>query len=237
MRSAVSRAAVAVYVCLTAQAVSMGALAVFEEVRGRRLAHQIAAFGGDPHAPGARQVVGAVTVFAIVMMAVAATTAAAAVAYVVWSRRLRQAPHGQYSGSGLGLAAAWLVPGVNLVVPPLLVDRAWRELAGERPARDARSRARWLVLLTCWWLSWLVALFLVFVRPAHSGRDLTGVGLTDLAATVVAAILCAATVRELTALSEAPHRQAPHRPVVGPELPELACQSRRWSSRGGPMSE
>ncbi|WP_370028550.1 DUF4328 domain-containing protein [Planotetraspora sp. GP83] len=230
-----SRAAVAVYACLAVQAVTMASLAVFEEVRGRRLAHQIAAFGGDPHAPGARQVVGAVTVFAIVMMAVAATTTAAAVAYLVWSRRVRQAPqsgYSGYSGSGLGLVAAWLLPGVNLVVPPLLVDRAWRELAGERPARDARSRARWLVLLTCWWLSWLAALFLVFVRPAHSGRDLTGVGLTDLAATIVAAILCAATVRELTAL-----REAPHRPVVGPELPELACQSRRWSSRGGPMSE
>jgi hypothetical protein len=286
--SPVSRAASGVYAWLTLQVVAMAALVVFEEARGHRLAQQIAAFGGNPEAPGARQVAGAVTVFAILMMALTIATIAAGAAYLTWLRRALP------GASRLGLVAAWLVPVVNLVAPLVLADRAWRDAgesgasrdgggrtgitwseAGRRPAGAGQDgRARWLLLGACWWASWLVALFLVFVRPGHAG--LTGAGLPQLGATIVAAILCAATVREITVLGQTRHsprardHQFPelrerrlqarppahhssyvlssssasssaepvvrdrHRPGAGPELPELACQSRRWGSAGWP---
>ena len=48
------KAASAVYVTLAAQVLSLGALVLFEQVRGRRLATQLAAFGGVPQAPTPR---------------------------------------------------------------------------------------------------------------------------------------------------------------------------------------
>lgn len=270
-RSGVSRSAAGVYVGLAAQVVAMAALAVFEETRGRGLAAQIAVFGGDPDAPGAHRVVGAVSVFAILIMAVLTTTAMAAAAYLTWLRRV------QPRIPALTLAAVWLLPGINLVMPPILTDLAWRQAVRHNAPGYGAQRPRWLVLVGCWWLSWLAALGLVFARPTQPGRDLTGVGLPTLAAIVVAAILCAATVREISALygggeggrhqarrsrrqhvEQRPERQTPenaerpyrprplahrfgysrrplrdgHRADVGPELPELACQSRRWGSSG-----
>jgi hypothetical protein len=290
--STVSRAAAGVYAWLTLQVVAMAALVVFEEARGHRLAQQIAAFGGNPEAPGARQVAGAVTVFAILMMALTIATLAAGAAYLTWLRRALP------GASRLGLLAAWLVPPVNLVAPLVLAHRAWRDAGESGASRNSASRngggrngiiwseagqrsgglgqenrARWLLLGACWWASWLVALFLVFVRPGHAG--LTGAGLPQLGATIVAAILCAATVREITVLGETRHspgtrdhqefhdlrerrlqaRPPAHRssyvlssgsgsaepasrdrhpPGAGPELPEPACQSRRWGSAGWP---
>lgn len=317
-----SRAAAGVYAGLAAQAVSVAALAVFEETRGRRLAAQLAAFSGDPDAPEAARLVGAASFFAVLIIAAAAATALAGSAYLSWFRRVRPGVPTP------ALAAVWLLPGVNLVMPPILADLAWRDAVRTTGRRAARGRGvqrpRWLLLLGCWWLSWLGALGLVFAGPTQPGADLTGIGLPALAAVVVAAILCAATVRELTCLHEdhddrkkresrknhegredgragvgthqigagrdggiggsgegrTTTRQAspaqdrgdagapgPARPPAhhssyrravrtghraegaGPELPELACQSRRWGSSGwrrnrpsrtpeaGPMSE
>ncbi len=251
MRSAsseVSRSAVAVYASLGAQVASMAALVVFEHVRGRRLIREIAAFGGDPHDPAAREVVGAVTVFALLMLLLAAATLTCAVAYLSWLRRVRPASSGVYA---LG---AWLVPGVNLVAPPIIADRAWREAAHGRG-----DRSRWLPLLIGWWLSWLALIWLVLVRlPRTRGpADLTGVGLLEVVTAAVAAALCAATVHRITGFrrlrTSAGRAEAERhrlRARVAPELPELACQSRRWGSPGwarkaaasrtpgvGPMSE
>ncbi|MEW9530120.1 hypothetical protein [Microbispora sp. NPDC049125] len=289
--SAVDRAAVGVYAGLAAQVASMAALTVFEEARGGRLAGQIAAFGGDPGSPAARHVAGAATVFAVLVLLVAATTAATGLTYLTWLRRVRPGVPGP------ALAAAWLVPGVNLVMPPVLADHAWRDAAPASPAvragglragggavrfgggagqlgggavsasgpgreagppghAAAPGRVRWLVLLTCWWLSSLAALFLVLAGPSRPGAGLTGIGLPELAATAIAALLCAATVREITVLDASgpagiPARRSTvrpaasgsgrlravrhrHQPAVGPELPELACQIRRGGSPGRP---
>ncbi len=229
MRSAsseVSRSAVAVYASLGAQVAAMAALVVFEHVRGRRLSREIAAIGGDPHNPAAREMVGAVTVFAVLMLLLAGATVTAAVAYLSWLRRVRPA------SSGLYAIGAWLVPGVNLVAPPIIADQAWREAA-----RGRGNRSRWLPLLVGWWVSWLALIWLVLVRlPRTRGpADLTGVGLLELVTAAVAAALCAATVHRITgfrglrAVAASRHRP---RVRVGPELPELACQSRRWGSAG-----
>lgn len=272
--SGVSRSAAGVYAGLATQVVAMTALVVFEETRGRGLAARIATFGGDPDAPGAHQVMGAVSIFAILIIAALTATALAVAAYLTWLRRVQ--PH----TPALALTAAVLLPGVNLVMPPILADLAWRKAVRHNGPEFASAhgarRPRWLMLVGCWWLSWLAALGLVFARPTQPGRDLTGVDLPALAAIVVAAILCAATVREISRLHEedgeggrpqaprsrqrgaAPHRErltreSPERPRgprplahrfgyhrrtlrdghrVGPELPELACQSRRWGSAG-----
>lgn len=301
--SAVSRAAAGVYAALAAQVVSVAALAVFEESRGNRLASQIAAFGGDPASPAARAVSGAATTFAVLVLALLTATVTAALAYLSWLRQVRPAT------PPVALAAACLVPGVNLVVPLFLTDLAWREAPAKprgRPAGRTRrangsgtaggaagpaERTRWLVLLACWGVSWLAALGLVFAGPAREG--LTGLGTPQAAAAAVAALLCASAVREVTArhtgaghgrparpairpqvhLSSAgtpahdhaldqaldqaerpsgrPVAAAPaaraaragradggedHRPGDGPELPELACQSRRWGSPEWPRN-
>ncbi|MGW2156087.1 DUF4328 domain-containing protein [Nonomuraea sp. NPDC001699] len=188
-----TKAASAVYVTLTAQVLSLGALVVFERSSGRHLAVQLAAFGGRPHGAQAEAVVGAVTMFAVLMMLVAGTSVAAAAAYVTWLVRARQVKD-RSSPTG-PVAAAWLIPVVNLVAPALLVDDVW-----QRAKPPAGRRGRWLALLTAWWLSWLAMLTLITVRlPLESSSDgLTGVGLLELAGAVTAALLCAATVREVT---------------------------------------
>lgn len=332
--SPVSRAAAGVYACLAAQVVSLTALAVFEQARGRRLAAQIAAFGGDPASPAARAVSGAATAFAVLVLVLLTATVAAAFAYLSWLRLVRPGTPPAV------LAAACLVPGINLVMPPILADLAWRETPApgrggpgrarratgddDHPAYGRRAasqpgatgvagttgvsgltgatrvsgltgdgpddRLRWRATLACWWLSWLAALGLVFAGPARDG--LTGLGLPQVAAVTVAAILCAAAVREVTdrhagvadrgrdrqGATRSPVRltqtgapggtiatadrpvpglmgslmdsaaegagarrargdgAARQRPGGGPELPELACQSRRWGSPGGPGS-
>ncbi|GAA0391436.1 hypothetical protein Acor_18580 [Acrocarpospora corrugata] len=183
MRS-LRRAAAGVYASLGAQVTATSALVLFEELRGHRLAREIASFGGDPDAPGAREVVGAVTVFAVLMMLVVTTTLIAGVTYLVWLRRARP------FSSSTSVLAAWLLPGVNLIVPPLLADWAWQET-------DRQGRTRWLTLLTTWWLSWLTVLWVLLVHlPDATG--LTGLGVPELAVIAFAALLCAGTVREIT---------------------------------------
>ncbi|WP_245765494.1 DUF4328 domain-containing protein [Nonomuraea jiangxiensis] len=194
----IRRAASAVYVTLAAQVLSLGALVIFEHSRGRRLAAQLAEFGGRPQGAEAEAVVGAVTTFAVLMMLVTGTSIAVAVAYVTWLVRARRA-NDRSAASG-PVAAAWLIPFVNLVAPAVLVDEVWR---GTRP--PAGQRARWIGLLAGWWLSWLTMVALVTIRlPLDaSAAGLTGVGLPELACASVAALLCGATVRELTRLQRA----------------------------------
>ncbi|WP_113703301.1 DUF4328 domain-containing protein, partial [Nonomuraea lactucae] len=188
-----TKAASAVYVTLTAQVLSLGALVIFELTRGHRLAAQLAAFGGRPQGADAEAVVGAVTVFAVLIMLVAGTTIAAAAAYTTWLVRARQA--NDRAAPSRPVITAWLVPGVNLVAPAVLVDGVWR---GARPPFD--RRARWLALLATWWVSWLVMLALVTVRLPLDGSagGLTGAGVPELVAFAVSALLCGATVRTVT---------------------------------------
>lgn len=189
-----TRAASVVYVTLAAQVLSLGALVIFEHSRGRRLATQLAAFGGRPHGADADAVVGAVTVFAVLMMLVAGTAMAAAAAYVTWLVRARQA--NDRSAPAGPVAAAWLIPGVNLIAPLLLVDEVW---LGAGPPPDRRPR--WLALLAAWWLTWLATLALVTTRlPLGSSAGLTGIGLPELTCATVSALLCAATVRDITGI-------------------------------------
>ncbi|MEU7002474.1 DUF4328 domain-containing protein [Nonomuraea sp. NPDC046570] len=198
-------ATAAVYLTLAAQLAAMTALVLFEEVRGRRLAAEIASLGGDPRSPGAEALVGAVTLFAVLMMLLVGTTVAASAAYLTWLVRVRQA--NSRTATAAPVAAGWLIPGVNLIAPALLVDEVWR---GAQPPLDRRHR--WLALLGAWWLSWLTALSLVVVRlPLDAGAgELTGLSGVELAATTVAALLCALTVREITRIQTAPSRQRFH---------------------------
>ncbi|UBU11246.1 DUF4328 domain-containing protein [Nonomuraea gerenzanensis] len=216
-----TRAASAVYLTLTAQILSLGALVSFELSRGRRLAAELAAFGGRPQGADAEAVVGAVTMFAVLMMLVAGTTIAAAAAYVTWLVRARQA--NDRSAATAPVAAAWLVPGVNLVAPAVLVDEVWR---GTRP--PAGRRGRWLALLAGWWAAWLATIALVTIRlPLDaSAGDLTGVGVPELACASVAALLCACTVRELTRLQRAARSARPAEAgtvhTFSPQAPQAA---------------
>ncbi|GGO78224.1 DUF4328 domain-containing protein [Nonomuraea cavernae] len=213
-----TKAASAVYVTLVAQVLSLGSLVIFEAVRGRRLAAQLAAFGGRPHGADAEAVVGAVTVFAVLVMLVAGTTVAAAIAYLTWLVRARQV--NDLSAPSRPVLTAWLVPGLNLVAPPVFVDEVWR---GSHPQID--RRVRWLALLGAWWVSWLATLVLVGSRLFESSPgDLTGIGVPELACLSLAALLCAATVRKITDIQRHPAPLAavqPVRPLV-PPAPESA---------------
>lgn len=208
-----TRAASTVYVTLAAQVVSLSALVVFELVRGRRLAAQLTAFGGRPQGAEADAVVGAVTIFAVLMLLAVGATVAAAAAYVTWLVRARQT-NDRSAASG-PVAAAWLIPGVNLVAPFKLVDEVWR---GAKPPSD--RRARWLALLAAWWVSWLatLALFTIRLPLDTTAGDLTGIGLPELAASAVSALLCAATVRGITRAQLAAYGGRRARRAVTPSL-------------------
>ncbi|WP_245690775.1 DUF4328 domain-containing protein [Sinosporangium album] len=177
---------------------SLTALVVFEQVRGRELAQQINALGGDLRSAPAQTLLGAMTVFAVLMLAVAVTTLGAMATYLTWLVRARQANNPLAPAAGATIAA-WAVPMVNLVAPPVLLDRVWR---GARPSQD--RRARWLVLVAAWWMTLLAALTLTFVRlpllPASGSIGLTGLGPVEVAVTALAALLCAVTVREVTGI-------------------------------------
>ncbi|WP_308250929.1 DUF4328 domain-containing protein [Nonomuraea rhizosphaerae] len=189
---------------------SLAALVVFEHGRGHSLATQLASFGGRPRGADADAVVGAVTVFAVLIMLVAVTTVAAAAAYLTWLVRARQA--NSRSASPSPVAWAWLLPGVNLVAPVLLVDEVWR---GSRPPLDRRPR--WLALLGAWWLAWLTTLALVTVRLSldSSAGDLTGIGLPELLSASVAALLCACTVRDVTRIQRSTYGARPRARLTG----------------------
>ncbi|MFB9530461.1 DUF4328 domain-containing protein [Nonomuraea roseola] len=188
----------------------MTALVAFEEIRGRRLAAEIVIMGGDPRAPGAEAVVGAVTLFAVLMLAAVTTTFAAGAAYLTWLVRARRA--NKAANPSGPVLAAWLLPGINLIAPVMLVDEVWR---GARPPFDRRGR--WLALVGAWWLSWLTAVALVAIRlPLRdSTGDLTGLSGLELGAAAVAALLCACTVREITRIQTAPARL----PRLTPAIP------------------
>ncbi|WP_326824602.1 DUF4328 domain-containing protein [Streptosporangium sp. NBC_01756] len=212
-----------VYLTLSGQVAAAAALTVFEQARGRRLAREISTLGGDPHAPGAQAVVGAVTLFAVLIMLVAVTTAAAVAAYLTWLVQARQ--HADPRVRTAPALAAWLVPGVNLVAPPLLMYRLWW---ASRPPADRHGR--WVALLAAWWLSWLAALVLVPVRLSLDSvpgeASLTGLGLLELAAVAVSALLCAATVRQITRIQTAgtryprPAQEDPVTPWADPAAPQ-----------------
>ncbi|MEV4248709.1 DUF4328 domain-containing protein [Streptosporangium canum] len=184
---------------LTTQVAATAALVVFEQARGRRLVREISALGGDPHAPGAQAVVGAVSVFAILIMLVTATTVAAAAAYLTWLVQARQ--NASPGAQTAPVLAAWSVPGVNLVAPPVLVYRLWW---GSRPPADRHGR--WVALLAAWWLSWLAVLARL---TAVGDTDLTGLGPAELTVVALCALLCAATVRQITRIQTAGARPRP----------------------------
>ncbi|MEU9831007.1 DUF4328 domain-containing protein [Streptosporangium sp. NPDC048047] len=188
------RPAMVVYVLLAAQVLAVACLTAFEETRGRWLARRLATLGGDHHAPAAQAVAGAASAFALLLILVVATTVAAAVAYLSWLVRARQSVAPSRSPVAPVLAA-WFVPVVNLVAPPLMLHRLWRD---SRPAPGGGGH--WPVLLTAWWLSWLAVLAVVTVRLIGGRGDggLTGLGPAELAAVAACAALCAATVREVT---------------------------------------
>ncbi|GAA3441293.1 DUF4328 domain-containing protein [Planomonospora venezuelensis] len=211
------RSASAVYAALAAQVAATTALVVFEAVRGERLAREIAALGGDTEAPGAQVLAGAATVFALLVLLAAATTAASAAAYLVWLAGAER-----HAGLRASRAlAGWFVPVLNLVAPPVLLDRLWR--ASGPPAGQ---RGPWTALLAAWWLSWLGLLAGVVVRPALGSpgeASLTGLGPAELAAVVLSALLCAATVRQITALQTAGARRRRRAPAPRP-VPQTAAQ-------------
>lgn len=198
--SSAGRGAVRVHVALAAQMLALTALVIFEETRGDRLAARIAAVGGDPRAPGAEEIMGEVTVLALLVLAVPAAWIAAATAYLRWLGGLRPRA-----------VRAWLVPGVNLVAPPFALHAVW---AAAGAADDGRRR-RWLILLTGWWLSWLTALGVIVVSLLARDAGVTGLGPAAAATTALAAALCAATVREVTYGSRV-RRGAGARPLFAP---------------------
>ncbi|RJL22811.1 DUF4328 domain-containing protein [Bailinhaonella thermotolerans] len=186
------------YVLLAAQVAAVAALAVFEHLRGKRLVAELTGLTGRAPEP----VVGAVTVFAVLIMAAALITAATVACFLVWVWRARRSAE-LYGFAPQRLArgwavAAWFLPVANLVLPVLVLDDLWRASA---PGGDRRA---WHTLLAAWWASWLALLAVALagplglVRAAGPDLDLTGVGLMESAATAIAAATAAAVVRAIT---------------------------------------
>ncbi|GGS91854.1 hypothetical protein GCM10010156_57650 [Planobispora rosea] len=214
------RSASAVYAALAVQVLAVAALVVFEQVRGARLALEIAAFDADAQASGARAVAGAATVFALLILSAGAATISVIITYLLWLVRMRPGA-GPAAPSVRSLLGGWFVPVVNLAAPPVLLDRLWQ---GCRPAEGRRSH--WLALLAAWWLSWLAAIVLIVRLPfsSHAATGLTGLGPAELAAVALSAVLCAATVQQITGAqtSGARHRRpAKAAPALQQAVPNI----------------
>ncbi|MDA0638301.1 DUF4328 domain-containing protein [Nonomuraea sp. MCN248] len=192
-----TKSANAVYVTLAAQVASLGALVVFEQVRGRHLAAEVAAVGGRPSGADADALAGAATAFAVLLLLVVTATVAAAIAYLTWLVRARQAVAPSYARSTV--AAAWFVPGVNLIAPAVLVYETWQ--AAGPPEEGRRGR---VALVASWWLSWLATLAVFTLVLPFDADGLTGLGVPELACLALTAALCAATVHQITALQRSP---------------------------------
>ncbi|MFG1945475.1 DUF4328 domain-containing protein [Nonomuraea sp. NPDC048826] len=196
-----TKAANAVYVTLAAQVLALGSLVIFEQVRGRQLAAQLAEFGGRPSGADAEALVGAATTFAVLLLLTLATTVAAAAAHTTWLVRVRRRVAPATARSAV--AAAWLIPGVNLIAPAVLVYETWQ--AAGPPEEGRRSR---MALVTGWWLSLLTTLTVFTVVPSFDAGGLTGLGVLELTCLTLSAGLCAATVRRITALRSSPASRA-----------------------------
>src|SRR5690606_40239615 len=150
--------------------------------------------------------------------AVAATSAAAS-ADTTWLLRMRHAC--SLPAARSAVAAAWLIPGVNLLAPAVLLSETWR-LATPQESRRTR-----LALVTAWWLSWLTTLAVFTLVLPHDASDgLTGLGLLELACLTLSAALCAATVHRITVLPPPPPLPppTPHPPVHTPPPPRPATR-------------
>ncbi|GGM90722.1 hypothetical protein GCM10010106_42850 [Thermopolyspora flexuosa] len=216
--SSAGRYAVRVYVALAVLVLAMAALVIFEETRGGPLAARIAAIDGDPRAPGAEEITGELTAFALLVLAVAVAWAAAAVTYLRWLGQMRRSA-----------LRAWLIPIVNLVAPPFALHAAWREAD---PPAGRRHRP---VLLVAWWLSWLAALATVTISLVAGDDGLTGLGPAAVTVTALAAALCAATVREVTRAGVAPRRRPVARIAAAPLAAPVAPPS-TVPGNGGPVA-
>ena len=219
-RTSAGRYAVRVYLALAVLVLAMAALVVFEETRGGPLATRIAAIGGDPRAPGAEEITGELTAFALLVLAVPVAWAAAAVAYLRWLGQVRP-----------GALRAWLIPVVNLVAPPFALHAAWRE--ADPPAGRRRRRP---ALIAAWWLSWLAALATVAVSLVADEDGLTGLGPAAVVVTALAAALCAATVREVTRAGAAPRRRPVARIAASPLAAPVAPPSTAPGNGGSPVA-
>ncbi|WP_283137822.1 DUF4328 domain-containing protein [Rhizohabitans arisaemae] len=193
--SAPVRPAMWTCVLLVSNVLAVTALAIFEATRGQTLMREIAAMGGMPRESEGNPVVGAVTVFALLVLLATGIALTTAGSYLGWLWRARQTievyglTRPRFS-RGWAIAV-WFVPLVNLVLPPLIVHDVWRGSSSPRRL----TLAPWLTLLTCWWASCLVTVWtLVFSR----GPLLTGTGHAQAASVLVSALLCGATIWEIT---------------------------------------
>src|SRR5690606_37346723 len=154
--------------------------------------------------------------------AVAATSAAAS-ADTTWLLRMRHAC--SLPAARSAVAAAWLIPGVNLLAPAVLLSETWR-LATPQESRRTR-----LALVTAWWLSWLTTLAVFTLVLPHDASDgLTGLGLLELACLTLSAAQARGgrahrarpgdgLVAELADAAGGVHPRPPARPLRRPPRP------------------
>ena len=78
---------------------------------------------------------------------------------LVWLYRVHDARRGQASFSPGMAVGGWLIPGANLVLPPLILRSAWKATVGAGGG----------LLALVWWLSWLVEMVLQMMRSLKVG--------------------------------------------------------------------
>ncbi|GHE44346.1 hypothetical protein GCM10017673_53190 [Streptosporangium violaceochromogenes] len=145
----------------------------------------------------------------------------AAVAFVLWLIRVRlnaeslsRVPH---RWSKIFIVLGWLLPVVNWWIPKQIVDDVWvfswpDGTGGGPTVRRGRSPLIW-----AWWMSWLLAFWVLPVASRALASDeieelLEGPSAVDvatLACTVMAAVLAGMVVLRITRLQES--RLAPSR--------------------------
>ncbi|MFJ4781047.1 DUF4328 domain-containing protein [Streptomyces sp. NPDC088762] len=142
------------------------------------------------------------------------------VVFIVWFHRVRSnggifRPDAFTLSRGWAIGA-WFVPVANLFLPCRIALQTWRASTQRGP--DGSERTAPAVLLTSWWVVWVLAAVLgrVFSRiymEADTVDELLPAGLLGIAAdlvTVVAGVLAVLFVRRLTAMQNTMATQGPY---------------------------
>lgn len=90
----------------------------------------------------------------IVYYATNALSVVLGIMLLVWLYRVHDARRGRASFSPGMAIGGWLIPGLNLIFPPLIMRSAWKSTVGEGGG----------LLALAWWLFWLVEIAMQMMR-------------------------------------------------------------------------
>lgn len=135
-------------------------------------------------------------------VASAALASVTGVLYLAWLWRAFEQVSGPRPCAQGWVVAGWLIPVVNLWLPPTVVHAVWLNSSGHHPVERERATS----VVTAWWVSLLSAITLIMLFAAIGADSLAQarfsvhVAMAATATLALAAALCMVTVFRITRL-------------------------------------